>query len=197
MLHVITPMSRIHNYRQLRHAMLPLLHAHQMIWWVIVDGSIGYDPYLHGAFNEHIRFVSSPHVRALAGHAHRNFALDHLKKIHTSGTDWIWFLDDDNTIHEDLPRILDESYSDDVVIFDQLIRRKFVGFLKRVRKADINKVRICSIDMAQCAFRLQALKNIRFREDIYEADGLFIEELKAQNQVRVISKTLCYYNWIR
>jgi hypothetical protein len=91
---------------------------------------------------------------------------------------------------------------DDVVVFDQLVRRKYVGkllpFITRVRRADPNNIRVLKVDTAMFAFRYRALKGIRWREDFNEADGIFIEELKIANGgVHVVNKTLSYYNWLR
>jgi hypothetical protein len=68
---------------------------------------------------------------------------------------------------------------DDVVVFDQLVRRKYVGkllpFITRVRRADPNNIRVLKVDTAMFAFRYRALKGIRWREDFNEADGILLK----------------------
>lgn len=72
--------------------------------------------------------------------------------------------------------------------------RKYLPFLKRIRKAGINDIRVGRVDTAQFAFRLKALKGVKWFEDFNEADGVFIQQLKARNEVKIINKTLAYYN---
>jgi hypothetical protein len=198
MIVVITALYRLRNLERLEENMKPLLEKGEFIWLIVAD-RILQGLIETGKFGNKI-VVLSPHKNALGGHAHRNHALHTYLKGKVDGDWWIYFMDDDNKLHAGLEDTLNRM-EDDVVVFDQLVRRKYVGkllpFITRVRRADPNNIRVLKVDTAMFAFRYRALKGIRWREDFNEADGIFIEELKIANGgVHVVNKTLSYYNWL-
>jgi hypothetical protein len=199
MLVVITALYRLKNLPKLEANMKPFLNSGEFIWLIVVDRSL--QGYIQTGTFSNIIVELSPYRNALGGHAHRNHALHTILKDKTPGDWWIYFLDDDNKLHAGLEEVLNRM-EDDVVVFDQLVRRKYVGkllpFITRVRRADPNNIRVLKVDTAMFAFRYRALKGIRWLEHISEADGFFIEELKEANGgVQVVNKILCYYNWLQ
>jgi hypothetical protein len=197
--HIITPLNRVENFGMLLKSVDNSFHIGNVVWWVVVDGQqhVFYRDITECAFSSKatVNILLSPVAGALAGHAHRNHAMRHIRE-HFPHNDWIYFLDDDNLMHPGLVPTL-QSTSSDVVLVDQIFRRKYLTFLTRIRKADPAKVRMNCVDTAQFAFRLHAADGFHWREDLYSADGLFIEELHARNLIQFINKPLSFYNWLR
>jgi hypothetical protein len=195
MIYIITPLYRYRNIPIIYKSLKKHILSGEITWIIVVDAAIA-DYVNYQPSYDNINLWMSPHRNAFAGHAHRNFALDKLKEMNVDRDSVIYFLDDDNVLHKHFVEEIQNSHAS-VVVFSQYVRRKYLSFLIRVRKGTSSSIRIAHIDTAMYAFRLKALKGIRWREDIYEADGLFIEELKAKNSIQIINKTLSYYNWIK
>lgn len=207
MLYIVTPLSRVENYHILFENMKPQLDKYP-IFWVIVEDQI-----LTKGNSNHIRFINcyqqgvmsiySNTKKALAGHAHRNYFIDYFyKKIITEKTnsDWVYFLDDDTLLHPDfldtIIPLLESNEDKAAIIFDQENKDGSMRLF-----ANINQVKVCHIDMGQYVVNLSKLpSDLRFKEDDYCADGIFIEELfnrVGTEQFLVINKTLSTYNKLR
>lgn len=197
-LNIITPLSRPEN--------LPALYSRigwfkqidvDVMWWVVVDPVClneckrEYDICLG---NDHHVTQLIAERSALAGHAHRNLILDLIK----NESDWIMSLDDDNMIHGGLLRWLKKNQNQlseySGLLFDQVHKN---GSLRLI--ADPEKVCVNNVDTAQFMFRRGIIEDLRFKEDEYAADGLFIQELYARHKDKflIVNEPLCYYNYLR
>lgn len=209
MLYIVTPVSRPENLKQIATSIIP---KEGITWIIIFDKSIPFKtqcfplgkdslPILN---KKHILVFPSPIQNALVGHAHRNYFIDKIypdfpKK--KNQIDYVYFLDDDTILH---PEFLDNILPifeitfkiPSAIIFDQLHGNGSIRL-----KADINNVKVCNIDMGQYVFNLNDLPdNIRFKEDDYCADGIFIEEFfnyVGKEKFMEINKPLSYYNLLR
>ena len=137
---------------------------------------------------------------AFVGHAHRNYFLDKIYPgLGISENDYAYFLDDDTILHpEFLENVLTvlENDNPEIVVFGQNTKDNLVRLLPSKEK-----IRVCHIDMGQYIFKINSLpNNIRFKEDDYCADGIFIEELYKHHgfeKTTVINKQLSFYNYLR
>lgn len=210
MLYIVTPLSRIENFHILFDNMKPQLDKKYPTFWIIVKDkllSVGNTNYLSfdESFESKCHAILSNTEKALAGHAHRNYFIDNFYKDivvikNKPASDWVYFLDDDTLLHPDfLETIIPllESNSDKAaIIFDQENKDGTMRLF-----ANINQVKVCHIDMGQYIVNLSKLpSDLRFKEDDYCADGIFIEELfnrVGPEQFLVINKTLSTYNKLR
>jgi hypothetical protein len=209
-INIITPLSRPENlkamYVNLLEAAMKGITIH---WYLIVDasitGTIIQPPgFWLTTFRRIATYLKASELRvtvlngqhgAMAGHAHRNMALPFMK----NWPDWIMSLDDDNVMHPSLPEWLianeeelELKYSG--LIFDQLNKDGSYRL-----KADPDKISVNHVDTAQYMFRGSIVGDLRFQEDAYNADGIFIEELyrRHRDQFLIVNQPLCYYNYLR
>lgn len=209
MLYIVTPVSRPENLREIAKS---IPYKEGIKWIIIFDAAVPFKtqcfPLGKDSLNvldkKHIMVFPSPIKNACVGHAHRNHFInkiypDFSKK--KDQIDYVYFLDDDTILHPDfldniLPIFEVTFKTPSAIIFDQLHANGAIRL-----KADINNVKVCNIDMGQYIFNLNDLpENIRFKEDDYCADGIFIEEFfnhVGKEKFMVINKPLSYYNFLR
>jgi cephalosporin hydroxylase len=208
-LNIITPLSRLVNLPELSEQVDALKSsAIRIKWWVIMDNALE-KHHKEIANILHLQPTTfcwlSPHTNAIAGHAHRNFALDKLMamaNVCRGHDEWVMFLDDDNYPDDSVTNFLEskeELLKDyDAILVDQYVFDKTMQLQLRL-KADPNNVKVCHVDTAQIVFRLRALGDLRFIEDDYCADGHFIEALYNKNPSKFYfpgEGVCCYYNYI-
>jgi len=104
---------------------------------------------------------------------------------------FIYFLDDDNIMHPHFWAIVDILDNNKFYTFDQL----------RTKKIDIlhgNNINVAHIDTAMFLVHRKQIGNIRWIENLYEADGHFITELNNNNRGShvYINAICCYYNYL-
>lgn len=207
MLYIVTPLSRPENLKQIAESFRLGVGSNILFrWYCVLDGKLTAQEknevlHMENKFRSfHILF--SDHSNSFVGHSHRNWFLDNIyldKKLkNPKEIDWVYFLDDDTLLHPDfLSNIishLDNTKS--AIIFNQENKDGSIRL-----RADINNVKVCHIDMGQYVVNLSKLPtDLRFKEDDYCADGIFIEELfnrVGPEQFLVINKTLSTYNKLR
>lgn len=204
-LHLITPLSRIENLNKLEKSVRKLGDTISwLVWWIVMDSkSIKLNDQdrilsLMERVNNNV-FVNVLYLGGenIAGHAARNKVLNSLEAVGRTD-DWIMSLDDDNIIHPRLIKFLKENqdslnnYSG--LLFDQVLKNGNIRL-----KVDPDNVGVNQTDTAQFMFKLDILDGLRFKEDEYAADGLFIGELfnKNKDKFLIINEPMCYYNYLR
>jgi hypothetical protein len=131
---------------------------------------------------------------AIAGHRHRNTALE----LITDANEWVMSLDDDNIVHPDLFTWLQDHESElsahSGLVWDQANKDGTMRLF-----AAPWDVRVNCVDTAQFMFRRGIVGDLRFKEDEYAADGMFIEQVYNQHseKFKIVPKALCYYNYLR
>lgn len=192
-LNIITPLSRPNNlqamYESMRKPLFPVK------WWIMADPIIRYYfiPPVSDHPNLEISVLRQKKV-AIAGHAHRNTAIE----LITDPNEWIMSLDDDNIIHPELFTWLLDHESElsgySGLLWDQANKDGSMRLF-----ASPWDVRVNCIDTAQFMFRRGIVEDLRFKEDQYAADGMFIEELyrRHSDKFKIAPAALCYYNYLR
>jgi len=178
---IITPSIRTNNLLRIRET----LNFDYIDEWIIVyDGS---------------KILQNPHIflsdlnndkiteylfkdNGISGNPQRNFALKNIKKEDT----YLYYLDDDNVIHNDLYKLLH-------IIGDQ----KICTFNQKNR-IDGNKIEIGNIDSAMFLIDYKLCKSVKWIPDKYEADGHYIKECYLKNKENwiYVNNELSYYNFI-
>jgi hypothetical protein len=184
-LHVVTPCARPVNLpriaESIRAAALP--NGVSLHWLVLLDDRFDIPPVALAD----AEVVSCHGATGVAGHAARNEALERI----TGG--WIVFVDDDNLLHPDLPRLLASAVAAHpdarFIVFDQDLGDE-------IRRAAPENVRIGAIDSGQFAFDRSFAGNLRFDVYAYSADGIFASDLfaRAPERFAFVSETAAHYN---
>lgn len=169
---IITPCSRPKNLHRM-HKSIP-----QGVRWIIVFDMDRCDIKIPNA--EHYFYKEHAY-----GYPQTNFALDMIKD------GYVYFLDDDNTVHPDLIDNIRGVDNDFIHFLQQRCERK-----KTHPKYIIgSEVRGGKIDKGGVLLKRTLIGDIRFRTDIYAADGYFIEDCyKKATSPLFIDKVLSYHN---
>lgn len=130
----------------------------------------------------------------ISGNPQRNYGLDKV----TSG--WVYFLDDDTTIHPDLYSTL-EPLSDDHDFFHFSQCESTYNPTLPLHHPD-NGCRSSGesclngdIDTGQVMVHSSVIQGVRWINNLYHADGVWIEQIYKQvNNPLWIDKLLCIYN---
>ena len=190
---IITPCSRYENLPKLKESIKEGLDNFNVKWIIVYDSKKGekQNPFQ----DEWIEFYNYSDKNSVSGNGQRNFALN---KINTET--WVYFLDDDNIIHENLWQVLSSEDIDEInnLIEDDNIN--LIAFHQIMENGDVryaieDNMKVFHIDQAQYIVHSSLLKDKRFQQK-YEADGLMLEELYYDDEsVPVfIDDILCYYN---
>lgn len=220
MLYIITPVSRPENLEEISNSFEDHLEYSKtpktnIRWIIILDKKLIQSNDAHETFvligllklmlkklesKVRVTVFFSEISNAFVGHAHRNYFLDKIYPgLGISENDYAYFLDDDTVLHpEFLENVLPvlETETPEIVVFGQNTKDNLVRLLPSKEN-----IRVCHIDMGQYIFKINSLpNNIRFKEDDYCADGIFIEELYKHHgpeKTIVINKQLSFYNYLR
>jgi hypothetical protein len=122
-------------------------------------------------------------ILGAAGHPQRNFAIHHVNH------GYIYMLDDDNIMHPEFWNICPLFELPYFYTFDLLNNNTLLPG---------NNIKINKIDTSMFCVNKEHLKDIRWREDIYEADGYFIMDINKSNKDlhKYINKVAAYYNFL-
>jgi glycosyltransferase involved in cell wall biosynthesis len=184
---IITPSIRPENLVKLKES----INFDYVDEWIIVyDGTKIKE--LPNVLDKHGKIKEYIHTgEGISGNPQRNFALDLVENEST----YLYFLDDDNIIHQDLYSILDNLESGKIYTFDQS-RPKNVYPYKELLTGD--NIELYHIDTAMFMIDFSLCKDIRWKVDKYNADGFYITECYENNKDNwvYINKTMAYYNKI-
>jgi glycosyltransferase involved in cell wall biosynthesis len=143
-------------------------------WVIVYDGSkIIENPKLFADNSKIIELVHSE-SGSISGNAQRNFALDYIKDM----DGYVYFLDDDNSIHKDLYKLLDNLEDDRMYTFGQKRIKTNFPYVDNL-KGDI--VEVYKIDSGMMLIDNKLIGDIRWKINKYNADGYFIKECLMKN----------------
>ena len=178
---IITPSYRIHNLFKLRNS---IRFDFVEEWIIVYDGSkITENPEF---FEDEADHKIKEYVfkgEGVSGNAQRNFALTKVSNPNTL----LYYLDDDNTVHQNLYTLLNIIDNTKMYTFNQ--ENGIRGNIIKVQK----------IDTAMVIIPWQLCRNEKWIIDKYEADGYYICECwtaNKQNHIH-IDNALCYYNKVK
>jgi hypothetical protein len=125
----------------------------------------------------------------ISGNPQRNYALGLIENTDT----YLYYLDDDNIIHNDLYLLLDNIESGKMYTFDQA-RPKNVYPYKEVLLGD--SIEIYNIDTAMFLIDFNLCQDINWQIEKYNADGYYIKDCYEKNKENwmYVNKTMAYYN---
>jgi len=152
--------------------------------WIIVYDTSQNRKY-NKIYNDNPQILEVEVNKGISGNPQRNYG------ISLVDDGFIYFLDDDNIIHPHFWSIIDILDNNKFYTFDQL----------RTKKCDVlygNNINVGHIDTAMFLVHRKQIGNIRWIENLYEADGYFITELNNNNKgLHVyINFICCYYNYL-
>lgn len=190
---IITPFSRKSEYLNTINDDLGKLAYYTEIVWNII--------YQHDLENEieewNIKSNKYPNLtvntikgktdKSYYGHSYRNQGIE---LVEPNKNTWIYSLDDDNTMHPNFCDILPlfDLIEEDVLFFGQINPDQSVRLIPNV-------IKVGNIDTAMFAVRSSTLKNYRWKEEHYTADGILAEELYENEKCKIIYTPYSFYNY--
>ena len=121
---------------------------------------------------------------SISGNSQRNFAIDKIKK------GYLYFNDDDTLIHPELWENV-KNLDDDFIHFQQSHKNGTIRLLT-------NEVAVNHIDSHNFMVSMNIVGDIRFRLNLYNADGYFASDcFKNSKNYKTIDKVLSIYNLLR
>ncbi len=182
---IITPCSRPLNlYSLFASIKLDLVHE----WIIVFDtkkiNPKDVDPTSFIFEDKKIRLLDYSGLKGGHGNPQRNFGL----KAVSDGL--VYFLDDDNIIHPNFWKLLNEMKSDNFYTFDQQRDKN------TILKGD--KIQVKYIDTAMFVIPRELIGESKWELDHYDADGRFLSEIHNKNADKhiYINKIGCYYNYL-
>lgn len=168
-------------------------------WWVVFDTRVIKD--IDADFLSNLQLLGGEAIfmRGENGDMAHSLLSKVIDKIQEG---FIYFLDDDNILHENfydtIHKKIIENPDKKGFIFSQKISGKdFTGL--DIREAKPENTRVQHIDMAQFLLKRDLIGNERFVSGDYKADGYFIEKIFKNNteDFYFIDDVLCYYNYLK
>jgi len=178
-LNIITPCSRPKNLKTIEDSIN--IPQSNFRWIIVFDGScIPKDIYIP----KNCEAYSVQDNRSVSGNAQRNFALDIIKD------GWVYFQDDDTTLHQDLWDNIKDSSAD------------FISFRQNHKnglcRLDGETIIAGHIDSHNFIAQMSIIKDNRWIIDKYDADGYFAPLVYRLSHSSVkIPKVLSVYNSLR
>lgn len=183
-INIITPCSRPENLTKIYNSIFDntgFFPREGVYWWVCGDSNIVihnqhwlnfYTDYYQ--LNENILVSASANIKSIVGNHQRNNSLD-LATL--SSHNWFTFIDDDNLLHPEFywtfyKYLLNTAPKFKAYVYAQ-DRRSDLGIILEPSKGIGYK----KTDSSQYVVRGDLIGQTRWKEDDYNADGLFIEEL--------------------
>jgi hypothetical protein len=175
---IITPSIRLSNLMTIKNS----INFDYVDEWIIVyDGNkISEHPhlFLHEGNPKIKEYLHAS--EGMYGNPQRNYALDHIQNEDT----YLYFLDDDNLIHQDLYKLLNLLDDGKIYTFDQ--ENKLTG----------NKIALSKIDTAMFLIDFKLCQTIRWELHEYAADFYYIHECYSKHKEKwvYVNNALCTYN---
>lgn len=198
-LNIITRCTRPENLDKVKESIFNNQANFDIVWWVIFDTSIVKQipsQIVQGLIEDGVKVEFQKGKEGDFGHDLINKTLDKIP----SG--WVYFLDDDNILHERFCEEISsaiQSFPDKSgFLFDQYVGgRDFTGL--DIREIDLNNISVGKIDIAQFVLSRELIGDIRLPLYTYVADGLFIEAIFKihPDKFSALKEVLCYYNHIQ
>jgi len=181
---IITPCSRIQN--------LPMLYESIKFdkinkWIIVYDTTV--NSYCHSFIHSEqiIEVDCKSSLNGVVGNTQRNYGLSFVEE-----DNYIYFLDDDNIIHPNFWKIIEELETYTIHTFNQY--RDEHGHVLLGNRIEMNY-----IDTAMYIIHKNMIGDIKWQEDLYQADGKFISDVYSTGKYKhkYFNKYYCYYNYLK
>jgi hypothetical protein len=183
---IITPSCNIKNLPMLYYS----IKFDKINKWIIVYDTTK-DSYCH-IFSNHNQIVEvdcKSSLNGIVGNTQRNYGLSLV-----DDDNFIYFLDDDNIIHPDFWKIIDKLEHDTIHTFNQYREKNNLDNILLGNKIELN-----CIDTAMYIIHKNMIGDIKWQEDLYEADGKFISDIFLTGKYKQIYfyNSFSYYNYLK
>lgn len=123
---------------------------------------------------------------AIGGHRIKNELLNQIEE------GWVWFLDDDTVAHPDILSSLRGAAENgyDALVVSQ--SRPDLSILKACQKNCVRN----KIDIGQAIIQRHIIGESKMSEELYNGDGIFLEEVMPRANVLYLDKVLSLHNAI-
>lgn len=195
MVTLITPSIRPENLKSIAESIdFDIVYK----WIIVYDGNkIKENPMLFN--NNENKIVELLHYdpNSISGNSQRNAGLEYLKNLieneKDSFTNFVYFLDDDNRINEDLYQVIRGAEKGVLYTFGQERSKDIFPYVD-ILKGDV--VEVYKIDSAMLLIDYNLIGETRWKIDKYNADGIFIKEclMNYKDKWVYIEMVLAYYN---
>lgn len=183
---IITPSCNIKNLPMLYYS----IKFDKINKWIIVYDTTK-ESYCH-LFSNHKQIVEvdcKSSLNGIVGNTQRNYGLslvDH--------DNFIYFLDDDNIIHPDFWEIIKELEEDTIHTFNQYRDKNNLDNILLG-----NRIEKYCIDTAMYIIHKNMIGDIKWQEDLYEADGKFISDIYSTGKYKqkYFNNSFSYYNYLK
>lgn len=197
-LYLITPCTRIKNLSKLKNS----INFNKIKKWIIVYNTEFVKKKNYFKDNKNIIELFHTNIGSIGGNSQRNFVLNFLNKKKNKNF-FIYFLDDDNILHKNFYRVVENIYKDQMPLiytFDQL-RKDKMHINNKFRYVEIlkgNIIKINHIDTAMFLPNFSLINNIRWAKKKYNADGEYIVKCikKNKNKHRYLPIVGSHYNFL-
>jgi glycosyltransferase involved in cell wall biosynthesis len=197
-LHILTRCTRPDFLEKVRDSIFTT-SLFDIKWWIVFDTRVIKD--VDAEFLSNLQSIGGEALfyKGESGDMAHSLLSKVIDKIEDG---FIYFLDDDNILHEDfyetIHRKISENPDKKGFIFSQKVSGKdFTGL--DVREAKPENTKVQHIDMAQFLLSRDLIGDERFVSGDYKADGYFIENIYNKNpqDFYFVNKVLCYYNFLK
>ena len=177
---IITPSYRVDNLLEVKKS-IDFKYIEE--WIIVYDGSkiIDNPNLFENQENNKIKeYVYKG--EGISGNPQRNFALTKITNPNTS----LYYLDDDNLINPNIYRLLNIIDNNKMYTFNQV--KRFKG----------NNINVGCIDTGMVIIPYNLCQNVKWKLNLYEADGYYIKKCYDSNKNThiYVDNELCYYNKI-
>jgi len=177
---IITPCCRPENLQKV----IKFMNFDYIDEWIIVYDSAK-------VINFEKQFTDNPKINeyfykfdgtGLSGHPQRNYGLTQVQNKNT----FIYFLDDDNIIHQELYKLLN------------VVSKGYFYTFNQVNRIPGNNINVGFIDTAMFLIDYNLIKNTQWVNDKYYADGIFISDIYNTHPDKwiYVNNMNCYYNFL-
>lgn len=199
-LYILTRCSRLDHILDIKDSIFNCYNDFWNVYWYIAfdNKKIKYIPdnIFNNLQSDNIKFFFDLNNSGILSY---NMTNELLSKIEHRDDNWIYFLDDDNKLHENLlkesAKVIQKNNCKGI-IFSQMIYSKD-NRKSLFRIANKENIKVGYIDLAQYLINSTIIENHKFDISRYDADGVFIENIydEKKDDFCIIDKILCYYNF--
>jgi glycosyltransferase involved in cell wall biosynthesis len=190
---IITPFSRKSEYLNTINDDLGKLSDVLNITWFII--------YQHNLENEieewniksnkydnlTVCTVKGSTEKSYYGNSYRNQGI---KLSEEDKDNWVYFIDDDNTIHPNFTDVLEilKDIKEDVLFFGQINPDQTI-------RLQPTQIKVGNVDTAMFIVRSNVMKKYEWKEEHYTADGILSEEMYENESCKIVYTPYSFYNY--